>query len=480
MLMRAKLSPLILTAVLCFFLLLIATAGCGEDDESDSEPDADDDQADDDVIDDDMADDDAVDDDVAPPTFLAGAARIDITPDFPVILGGYGMYFLSDYFCRWSEGSHDPIYATAIAMDDGAHEPVIQIALDVIGLLEDDTQRIQDGIAAETGVDPEHVIISASHSHATPDTVGIYGVMFPPKIGRIDAFIELMISGAIEAGTAAYLSRQPATVKANWGYEPNYHFNFLWDTVDDAIVDSTMTVLGFYRPDGTPIATMTNWGSHPTVLPPENVQISADFIGGYYEAMDEALGGVNMFANGNMGASVRAMNAYDPIEPTHGDQMWGDFEDAFKIGRGLAETAQSLLDDAAPLTDTTLTLTTDKIWGQLRNPLLSLMKVLGMIAHDFPALGEYYPVDFAVYRLGPVVVGTVPGELAPNIGLELRDIMDGDFEMIVNIGQDWVGYILTPEQYRNLRYIEYSFVCPGPGVGDALLFSYQNVFESGF
>lgn len=480
--MLTFISRVLVPVLMILLVVSFLTLGCGDDDDDDDNDNDDATPADDDTVvdgdDDNDNDNDDNDNDDAPPPLWVGALRVDITPDFPVILGGYGMFFLSDIFCRWSDGMHDPIYATAVAIDDG-NDAVVQIALDTIGILENDVHLIQRGVSQLTGVDLEHVIVSASHSHATPDTVGIYGVMIPPKTGRLDEFIELMIRGAIRAGVQAYNDRRPAIAKANWGEEASYHLNYLWDTVDDAELDSTMTVLAFYELDGTMIATMTNWGSHPTVLDNKNTKISSDFIGGFYEKMDADLGGVNQFLNGNMGASVRAYNFNDPWELTYHDQYWGNFEDAFGVGYGLAETAQQLLDEAEVLDDVQISFMIDHAVATLRNPLLTIMGALGVVAHDYPAFNESYPIKVVAYRLGPVLVASAPGEVAPNVGLDLREVMNGDYEMIVNVAQDWIGYIMMPDQYRDLRYIEYSFVCAGPDTGPALIAAYERMFGNG-
>jgi hypothetical protein len=422
-------------------------------------------------------DDDAAIPDEAPAAPLeVGAAQVDITPEIPVILGGYGMVFLSDRFCRWSEGVHDPIYATAVAIDDRKGQTIVQIALDTIGILEDDVHEIQNGIAMRTGVDPTRVIVSASHSHGSPDTVGIYGVILPPRTGRVDEFIAQMIEGAVEAGSSAYETRRPATARAATGWEPNYHHNFNAENDPEAMLDSTITVVGFFDEDGETIATMTNWGCHPTVLPPENLLISADYIGGFYDRMAEELPGVHLFLNGNMGASVRPQNVFDPFEDPEG-QSWGDFDDAAAVGGGVAETALGLLDRAVPIRVDGIQVLLGTVSYALRNPMFALMGRLGVIAHDMPEFGEAYPLPMIAYRMGPVLVGTVPGELPPNVGLAVRGIMDGEFEMVVNIGQDWAGYLLTEAQWRDLGYIDYSFLSAGPGGGQAIQETYRRLFD---
>ncbi|HPQ68896.1 MAG TPA: hypothetical protein PKW95_07185 [bacterium] len=465
-----------------FFLLVVAVGffACGGDDDDDNDDGApaDDDTLDDDAIDDDTAIDDDDDDDNTAPTLYAGAAKVDVTPDFDTMLGGYGTYFLLQSWCRWSTGVHDPLYATAVALKDAVGQTVIQIAVDSVGLLKDDVQSIRDQVAAQTGLAVEQVFVSASHSHQTPDTVGLWGVIIPPISGRMPEYMELLLGGAVDAGVMAYDDLRPAFAVANSGFEPNYHFNFLWDKDDDAITDSTMTVLGLYEETtGKVIATMMNWGSHPTILPPENTLLSADFVGGYYEAMDGDLGGVNMFLQGNIGASVRSQNTYQPFEPSPDGQAWGTWEDAWRVGRGLADTAQLLLDDGVEIENPMIRIKHQTGSFLFMNPFFTLVGKLGLIPRDVPAMGEYADTIISAWRMGPFTLATAPGEVVPKLGLELRDVMTGDYKMIVNLGQDWVGYLMYPEMFNNLFvYFEYSMVCPSGQTAQGMIDAYTALF----
>ena len=459
--------------VLFLALMMCVAVACGDDDDDDDNdnddatPDDDDTGDDDTVIDDDDDDDD--DDTPVPPSFQVGAARVDISPSWSVKLGGYGLVFISEDWCRWSDGIQDPIYATALAFDDGEHEPVILINLDTVGIITTDVVVIQQLIADELGVGPERVIVVASHNHASPDTIGIWGVLLPPITGRDEDFMNLLISGAYEAGVAAYENRRPAVAAVAKGQEPRFHFNSQ-DMVDPlAALDSTMTVLSFTEPGGEPIATLMNWGCHPMVMPPDNTKISSDFVGPYYHFMDEEVGGVNMFVNGNLGAAV---HPYYTLE----DRILEGKADTIMMGRGLADTAQLLLGETVEVTDTELRLKTHIVLGQLWNPFFVLFGQMDLIPRDIPGFGQYGETTMSAFWLGDIPFATVPGELVPNLGFECKDIMGGDYPIMANIGQDWLGYIMTAKQYLNPLNIYFSILSVGPNVGDSLLEVYREVY----
>lgn len=450
---------------LIVFLQLLAGCGGGDDDNA-SGSSADDDTA---VSDDTQSDDDAA------PVFQAGAARVDVSPPDGVSLkmGGYGTYFLSENLCRWSTGKHDPLYATAIALDDGKGLPIILVNYDLVGFITTDVVRVQAGIARELSIPPERVVVSASHTHSGPDTVGIWGVMIPPVTGRDEGYLDLAVEDGIQAGVQAFQSRAPARLAFATGIEAEMHYNS--NTLDPKrMVDDAMTLMVARALDGEPIATLMSWGCHPMVMGPQSAEISADFLGPYYEFMDEEVGGVNMFVQGPLGASIHPQNPYDPFE-YHGDH-WGTWQDVENFGRVLADDAQDLIDKAVPTDDTALSLVSAPVYSEVGNLFFVMVARLGLIPRDVPGLGQLGESTITAFSVGPARFATVPGELVPDIGLELRTIMGGEHQFVVNLGMDWTGYIITEKQYHSIAYIYNAILSGGPKVGTALLDAYREIY----
>ena len=184
-------------------LLLAFNVSCGDDDDDsvdgeNSTPEDDDDDNDDDDTDSDV--------------FQVGFAKVDITPDVDVIMAGYGSAFFSVENCRWSTGIHDPLFAHAVAFEDSANSSqVILIVLDNVGTITNEIVRIQQQIAQQIQIDPDSVVVAATHTHGGPDTIGLFGVIIPPITGRQEDVVEKMVEGAVEAGVTAWQNRVPAT-----------------------------------------------------------------------------------------------------------------------------------------------------------------------------------------------------------------------------------------------------------------------------
>ncbi|HND30870.1 MAG TPA: hypothetical protein PLA94_12760, partial [Myxococcota bacterium] len=74
---------------------------------------------------------------------------------------------------RGALGVHDPITLTALVLSLNG-EYVAMVGIDAVGILE---SRIRPGreLLGEAGFDMDRVVVSSSHSHQSPDTVGIWG-----------------------------------------------------------------------------------------------------------------------------------------------------------------------------------------------------------------------------------------------------------------------------------------------------------------
>ncbi|HUV41969.1 MAG TPA: neutral/alkaline non-lysosomal ceramidase N-terminal domain-containing protein, partial [Sedimentisphaerales bacterium] len=87
----------------------------------------------------------------------AGVARIDITPEKPVTLAGYGSR--KDL----SEGVHDRLYARAVAFENNGKKLVL-VSMDLIF----SSEELQKVILDEFKLQPSEVFLSAIHTHSAP------------------------------------------------------------------------------------------------------------------------------------------------------------------------------------------------------------------------------------------------------------------------------------------------------------------------
>jgi hypothetical protein len=199
--------------------------------------------------------------------FLAGAAKIDITPAADAALPMSGYANRKEGF----KGIHDPIYVRAIVVDDGTTQAAI-VAWELIFVPDAVWADLSPRIAAETGIKPENVILAAVHDHGAPTPTGAYA--------------RKVQDAAIEAIKLAKSRLRLAKVGFGTG-SANVNVNRREPGPDgialghngDGESDKNVRVLRFDDAEGKPIAFLINYAVHVVVMGPDNLQITGDLAG---------------------------------------------------------------------------------------------------------------------------------------------------------------------------------------------------------
>src|ERR1019366_6793205 len=120
-------------------------------------------------------------------------------------------------------------------------------------------------------------------------------------------------------------------------------------------LDDRVTVVRFDTADGRTLATLLNYGCHPTTLGPNNTLYSADYPGVLCREVETAIGGLAGFTTGPQG-DVNP-GGYSPEGSMVGIVVpWRTFESAEKYGRALAKTAIAVHASLRPIP-------ADRVWA---------------------------------------------------------------------------------------------------------------------
>ncbi|MFD2647349.1 neutral/alkaline non-lysosomal ceramidase N-terminal domain-containing protein [Devosia albogilva] len=219
----------------------------------------------------------------------AGAATVDITPPAGLHLAGFAARTLP------STGTHDPLTARAIAVDDTAI-----VALDVVGIHESMARRIRQRCC----LPEDRVIVTATHTHGAP-------VSMQGRLGRSadPDFLKQMENGAVEAIRLAVESQQEATIAVGMGGDPGVAWN---RRHKDGPLDRSVPVIRIRNGAGACIAVMVSYACHPVVLGADNLLMTADYPYYVRQALEaEHPGAVAVFLTGccgdaNTGHTARA------------------------------------------------------------------------------------------------------------------------------------------------------------------------------
>jgi hypothetical protein len=95
-----------------------------------------------------------------------GWSQVDLTPQEPVLITG-------QFHARVSEGVHDPITATALALEslvaDRPTDHAVIVSCDLVCIPDPLRDAVRARLSGVAGLDPRKVLLHATHTHTGPE-----------------------------------------------------------------------------------------------------------------------------------------------------------------------------------------------------------------------------------------------------------------------------------------------------------------------
>lgn len=216
-----------------------------------------------------------------------GAAKIDITPSYPIRLTGYGNRM------RESEGVEEPIWAKAIAIGaDEGDGPAVLITVENCGVPEGLVSQVAKVLEESHKIPRERIVVSSSHSHSAPWVNGfapyLFGAPTPPDHqAHVDQYSKELVEKMVAVAREAIAARRPA--KLGWatgsvGFAMNrramkegVYQGF--GVQPDGPVDHRLPILAAKDKEGKLVAVVANYACHCTTVTGDFNLISGDWLG---------------------------------------------------------------------------------------------------------------------------------------------------------------------------------------------------------
>jgi hypothetical protein len=235
--------------------------------------------------------------------FRAAAVKIDITPETPQWLLGYGP--------RQSKSVRDKLYHRIAVMNDGTTTLVIAASdLGAISPAFFDEFCVQ--LEKETGIGRRQLLWTVTHTHSAPE-VG------PPGLAKVflgkrynhewdRTYTDLVKKSLIDGVRDGIAKLAPARFAVGTGMSMA-NINRRAKDVDgraslglnpEGPVDRRIALIRLERPDGSPIALIASYAMHGTVIG-EQPEVSADAPGAVAEYVEEKVGAPMLYVNGAAG-----------------------------------------------------------------------------------------------------------------------------------------------------------------------------------
>jgi len=189
------------------------------------------------------------------------AAAIPVDPDAAsVYLAGYGV--------RRATAVRDPLGIEALALRWRGCAVVV-VTLDLIGLFREQAAAVAAAAREEIGPGAPPVVVTCTHTHAGPDTLGLWGP--DARTSGVDpAFLAATVRAGGRAAAEAWSRRRPATLRVAEDVVDGVARN----ARDPGVLDPVLTVL-----DWEPVARVVHFACHPEVLGGQDTRISRDLAG---------------------------------------------------------------------------------------------------------------------------------------------------------------------------------------------------------
>lgn len=410
-----------------------------------------------------------------------GTAAFDATPTSlaNIWIAGYGKG-------RKALGIHDPIEVRAIAF--GTQEKqVVLIVADVVGLLNNRVEMIKDRISTR-GYPREHILVSSTHNHHGPDTIGLWGPELT-ETGIHKPYLDYLVAQAAEAGAEALANLTEARVRFGQvrtrelspyfngapfgGKNPKPVIGLINDIRDPIWVDDRLLVMQFADQSGKVLATYINWSGHPELVSSSNQLLSSDYPHYLRERVEGYYGGRAVFGVGAVGGMMSPAGAPIPLVDEAGRWVWeregepryvfNSFEAAASLGHHLAQGVRAAIEKADWLDEAPLQVRHTRLLLPVDNAYYQLGARFGIFEATFQdepraCTQPCIPTHLYYLTFGPASFLSVPGEILP--------------ELVVPPPADFDGAAPRPNKYfvqhrqDNPLYQHLSpFVMPPPLLG---------------
>jgi len=408
--------------------------------------------------------------------FAAGVGRGDVSPQTPCYLGGFGFCMGDDTLCRKSDGLHDPLLASAVAIADTATgEVVILIGVDTIGLIRKDIESMHHAIQMRLYEDfgvyfpGERAIISASHAHSSCDTIGLWGPM--GGAGRDEGYTKVLEDGVVKAARDAFASLQDARLEWGQGTYQNSDEDVFAD-------DKDLFVIRGKKGDDTTLFTVIRWPGHPTTYGDKMHAASADYVGTLRKKMEEEVGGLNVFLQGPIGSVYPErpstcgldQEAFPEGDRTTTDMNPADYMKVTCTGYAIAQVAIDALQAPTPVNENGIQFWHSSFFFHPDNEVLMMLAEFGPLPYDWVDVNDpnaKMRSIFSVARIGSLTLVTTPGEAFPVFARMAKDTaVEAGLPTPITLGlaQDWMGYLLNLEQWQDVNLSYHQSLSPGKEV----------------
>ncbi|MBL7044237.1 MAG: neutral/alkaline non-lysosomal ceramidase N-terminal domain-containing protein [Pirellulaceae bacterium] len=400
-------------------------------------------------------------------TLKAGMAKTVITPPVGTQLSGYS-------------GRTDPstevlddLNSKALVVDDGKQR-IALVVCDIIGFRIDMVNEIRSIIQQQTGIKPDNVMITCTHTHSGPNLRAADAAYVESLKLHVARSVAAAANSMREVRIGA--ARGECRVGANRRHpnSPTGPYNLY--KYPAGIMDPTVMVLRVEDVSGNVIGLITNHAGHPVAWGHRELGISRDYPGFALDVVEKVWGDdvVTIFLQGCCG-NLNLNWIWDRPEQSPMPRRSMPIEreprlrEVRRLGRILggetlkaAETITDFTSDAvvkAARRDVEVPIRKDLSEKMQERVAKAKEEQKPMepgkrgSVYDAVAAGkETLRTEVQVLRVGEYFIVGLPSEVFVEYQIEIRQRSGADFTFVSELANDSISYICTPKAFEEGGY----------------------------
>lgn len=383
---------------------------------------------------------------------------------------------------------HDELRVRCLALDDGRTRIAFAICdLRMVG--REVVEQVKELVREASGLPPENVLISATHTHAAPAVIGMH-------TSDVDNWYRDFVAARIADGLSrAITNLAPARIGWAVGSVPKHVFNRRWFMRDGVIspdpfggqtdrvrtnpprasedllkpagpIDPELAILSVQHADGRPLALLANYSLH-YIGGYAPGHVSADYFAVFADRIQQLIGAdrldppfVAMMSNGTSGD----INNIDFRGPRQRYAPWARMRE---VAYDVAEEAFRVYNQITYRDDAPLAACTTELQLGVRRPdaqriewargilkedtnpaRLTRPEIYASEALELAKFPEKVPVLLQAIRIAELGIAAIPCEVFAETGLAIKASSPLRPTFTIELANGYNGYLPTPEQHE--------------------------------
>lgn len=356
-------------------------------------------------------------------TILCGAAKRNITPPDEVrdtYVAGYAAMEAPKI-----KGVHDPIYCRVIVLKD-KNIKIALVSVDCVGLLADFIKVVKERLEASE-FEKRHVFIFSTHTHAGPDTMGLWGPLI--GISGINKKYMNFLSDSIEKSV---IDAEKDLKEADLYYSKGKIKGLIENYRKPEEINSEIHLLKFMT-DNRLIASLWTYPAQPEITDRDNLEVSGDYPGLVSGMIESEFGGISLFGMGLCGAQ----------SPIYCEEGYNKLE---IFTKNIFSGVKKIFNATEKVPVESIEIRQRKVQLSIENDDFMLLFVLGIFNRERE--GNIATTTLSKIRLGNIHLIGTPGEPFPGLFTKIRQEHKEKNLVFISQMNDAVGYFIPLDQFK--------------------------------